>query len=67
MRSRPMPKCFSTASRIGSARELIARALPVTRGRHAIAVLAPGFRPYIAQFDADPSFPTRVRVVLVPE
>jgi len=49
---------------LGSAADLLARALPLAPGRHTAQVIAPGFRPYIAQFGADPSFSTRVRVAL---
>ena len=44
---------------LGSAAELLARALPLGPGRHTVQVLAPGFRPYAAQFVADPSFSSR--------
>ena len=44
---------------LGSAAELLACALPLGPGRHTVQVLAPGFRPYAAQFVADPSFSSR--------
>lgn len=53
---------------LGSARDLVARAFPLNPGRHAIEIVAPGFRPYIAQFAvARGSFPARFRVALIPE
>jgi hypothetical protein len=36
-------------------------------GRHAVVIVARGFRPYVARFAADPSFPVRIRVALAPE
>ena len=58
---------FLDGRRLGSSRQLVARALPLSAGPHSLTVTAPGFRPYVAQFDADPSFPVRVRVALTPE
>jgi len=52
---------------LGSAGHLVARAVPLTSGRHVMAVIAPGFKPYAAQFATDPSFPTRIRVALALE
>jgi hypothetical protein len=49
---------------LGSAADLIARALPLAPGRHTVQVTAPGSEPHAAQFVADPSFPTRLRIVL---
>lgn len=58
---------FLNGRLLGSARDLVARAFAVQPGRYAIEIVAPGFRPYIAQFAVDPSFPTRLRVALPPE
>ncbi|MBI4635968.1 MAG: PEGA domain-containing protein [Candidatus Rokubacteria bacterium] len=58
---------FLDGRRLGSAHELVARALPLSRGRHAIRIVSPGFKPYTTAFTADASFPTRIRVVLAPE
>ncbi len=58
---------FLDGRRLGSAGELIARALPLAPGQHAMAILAQGFRPYVAWFIAGPSFPVRIRVALAPE
>ena len=53
---------------LGTSGQLIARALPVAPGKHAIEIVTPGFRPYSAQFAVVPGgFPTRFRVALVPE
>ncbi len=53
---------------LGTARDLVARAFPLAPGRHAIEIVAPGFRPYIAQFGVPPGgFPARFRVALSPE
>jgi len=49
---------------LGSAADLLARALPLAPGRHTAQIIAPGFTPYIARFAADPGFSTRVRVAL---
>ena len=58
---------FLDGRRLGSSRQPVARALPLSPGSHALTITAPGFRPYAAQFDPDPSFPVRVRVALAPE
>jgi len=58
---------FLNGRLLGSARDLVARAFAVQAGRHAVEIIAPGFRPYIAQLAVDPSFPTRLRVALPPE
>jgi hypothetical protein len=53
---------------LGPARVLIARALPLAPGRHAVEIVAPGFRSYITRFTTDPgAFPTTLRVTLTPE
>lgn len=52
---------------LGSARQLIARAFPVSPGRHGVEIILRGFRPYRAQFTVDGGFPTRLRVALQPE
>jgi hypothetical protein len=50
---------------LGTAGDLIARPLRITQGRHAIAVTAPGFAAYTAQFLTDPhGYSTRVGVTL---
>ena len=51
----------------GSATQLMAHAFPLVPGRHSVWVVAPGFKPYSAQFVADPSFSTRLRITLSPE
>jgi hypothetical protein len=52
---------------LGSAGELLAHALPLAPGQHTVAIVARGFRPYVARFVADPSFPNRIRAALGPE
>lgn len=53
---------------LGLAHQLVARAFPLSPGGHAIEIVAPGFRPYIARFTvASGSFPARFRVALSPE
>jgi len=52
---------------LGSAGQLVARALPLPPGQHAVAIAARGFRPYVVRFVADPSFPVRIRLALAPE
>jgi PEGA domain len=49
---------------LGSAADLLARALPLAPGRHTAQIIAPGFKPYRAQFGADPIFSTHLRVTL---
>ena len=49
---------------LGSAGDLLARALPLGPGRHTAQVIAPGHTPYVARFAADPGFSTRLRVAL---
>jgi hypothetical protein len=52
---------------LGSAGELLARAVVIARGQHTVEIEAKGFRPSVARFVADPSFPARVRMALAPE
>lgn len=53
---------------LGTASDLVARAFPLPPGKHAIEIVAPGFRPWTAQFAVAPgSFPARFRVALSPE
>ena len=49
---------------LGTAAEVLARALPLAPGRHTAHVIASGFTPYVARFAADPGFSTRLRVAL---
>jgi PEGA domain len=49
---------------LGSAADLLARALPLAPGGHTAQVIAPGYTPYVARFAADPGFSTRLRVTL---
>src|SRR5215467_14155012 len=52
---------------LGTAADLLARALPLAPGRHFAQVIAPGFTPYVIRFAAEPSFSTRLRAALSPE
>jgi len=53
---------------LGTARDLLARALPIAPGLHSIAIVAPGFSPFSANFATDPKgFSTRVQVTLIPQ
>jgi PEGA domain len=52
---------------LGSGAQLLARAFPLPPGRHIVQIVAPGFRPYVAEFVADPPYSTRIRVSLVPQ
>lgn len=66
--SPPEAQVFLDGRLLGTARQLIARAIPLPPGRHAIEIVLPGFGSYIAQFASVPgSFPTRIRVGLLPE
>jgi hypothetical protein len=49
---------------LGTAAEVLARALPLAPGRHTALVIASGFTPYVARFAADPGFSTRLHVAL---
>jgi hypothetical protein len=63
----PNAQIFLDGRFLGSSRDVVARAFPVARGRHAVDVVAKGFRPYRAEFPVDGSFPARIRVALQPE
>jgi len=52
---------------LGTAGELLARALPLAPGSHVVAIVAPAYRPWVARVAADPPYSTRIRVALVPE
>ncbi len=53
---------------LGTGHDLVARAFPLASGRHAIEIVAPGFRPYIAEFGVAPGdFHRRFRVALPPQ
>jgi len=58
---------FLDGRSLGSAGEVLARALALPPGQHTVAIVARGFRPYLARFVADPSFPIRIRAALGPE
>jgi len=63
----PDAQIFLDGRFLGTSREVLARAFPVARGRHAVKVVAKGFRPYRAAVSVDGSFPARIRVALQPE
>ena len=53
---------------VGTARERASYALDLAPGRHTIRITAPGHKPLIAGFVADPAgFMTKIRAVLAPE
>jgi len=52
---------------LGTSRDVVARAFPVAPGRHAVDIVAKGFRPYHAEFPVDGTFPARVRIALQPD
>jgi hypothetical protein len=58
---------FVDGRSLGSAGALVARALPISPGRHWLEIASPGFQPFSAQFIASPTFPARLRVALVPQ
>ena len=60
----PEAQIFLDGRVLGSAADLLARALPLAPGRHTAQVIAPGYTPYVARFAADPGFSTRLRVAL---
>ena len=49
---------------LATAGELVARALRISLGPHAVHVQAPGFRPRAWHFVADGTFPVRIRTAL---
>lgn len=63
----PDAHVYLDGRRLGLAGELVARALPVSYGPHAVQIVAPGFRPWAARFVADGSFPVRLRATLTQE
>ena len=63
----PDAQVYLDGRRLGLAGELVALALPVSYGRHTVHVVAPGYRPWAAQFVADGSFPVRLRPELTRE
>ncbi len=64
----PGAQVFPDGRLLATAADLVARALPLAPGKHAIEIVAAGFRPYVAQFRVVPgSFPVRLRVHLPPE
>ena len=63
----PDAQVYLDGRRLGLAGELVARALPVSYGRHTVQCVAPGYRPWAAQFVADGSFPVRLRTALTRE
>jgi PEGA domain-containing protein len=52
---------------LGSAGDLLARALPLEAGRHLVQILAPSFKPWVARVTADPPYSTRLQVSLARE
>jgi hypothetical protein len=58
---------FLDGEPIGTARELMARALPALTGKHVIQVVHPGFRPFAARFSTAPgAYPAIIRTTLIP-
>ena len=60
----PDARVYLDGRPLGTAGELVARALPISLGPHAVQVQAPGLRPRAWQFVADGSFPIRIRATL---
>ena len=53
---------------LGSARELIAKAISVTPGSHTVEIRAPGFHRYVGEFTADDAgSATQFWVTLAPQ
>jgi hypothetical protein len=52
---------------LATAGNLVARALRISLGPHAVHVQAPGFRPRAWRFVADGTFPIRIRTALSPD
>ena len=62
----PDAQVYLDGRRLGVAGALVARALPVTYGRHTVQIVATGFLPWTAQFVVDGSFPVHLRATLTP-
>jgi len=60
----PAAEVYLDGQRLGTAGELVALALPIPLGAHAVHVMAPGFRTRAWQFVADGSFPIQIRAGL---
>ena len=52
---------------IGTAQDLLSRAIPVTPGRHVVHVEAPGYVSTIVNVAATPNWASRVFVQLIPD
>ena len=60
----PDARVYLDGRLLGVAGELVAHALPVSYGPHAVHVIAPGFRPWATRVVVDGTFPVRVRATL---
>lgn len=58
---------FVDGQLVGSAGQVRTYGLQISPGHHRLEILAPGFKPFTAEFTATPAFPARVRVALAPE
>jgi hypothetical protein len=52
---------------LGTAHDLLSRAIPVLPGRHVLEVAAPGYLPARVNVSATADWPTRVWLQLVPD
>lgn len=63
----PDAHVYLDGRRLGTAGELVARALPLALGVHTVHVQAPGRRARAVQFLADGTFPIHIRAALAAE
>jgi hypothetical protein len=66
--ARPLDaQVFLDGKPLGTARDVMARALPVQTGEHVLQIVHPGFRPFWARFSSAPgAYPAIIRTTLIP-
>jgi hypothetical protein len=66
--ARPLDaQVFLDGKPLGTARDVMARALPVQAGKHVLQIVHPGFRPFWARFSATQrAYPAIIRATLIP-
>jgi hypothetical protein len=52
---------------IGTARDVLARSVPLAVGRHTLHISAPGYKPAVVTVSATPDWAKRIFVELVPD
>jgi hypothetical protein len=66
--ARPLDaQVFLDGKPLGTARDVMARALPVETGDHVLLIVHPGFRPFTVRFPSSPgAYPAIIRTTLIP-